>query len=95
VRFFPILESSAFRQTADEIVGKGIQNKSCHKAKLFAPELRLHALQDFREQAVPERERLFRLAVFGGSLGFPAQPLFFFSFPVAEVSLAIGIRADF
>lgn len=94
-RFFTILQAAAFRQTADEVVGKGIQNESCYKTKLFAPELRLHALQDYREQAVPEDECLFRFAVFGGSPGFPTEPLFFFSFPVAEVNLAFRVCADF
>jgi hypothetical protein len=62
VSVFRILEAVAFRKTARQFVRQRAQDKLRHHAQLFGSELRLHPLEDFREDAVPELVRNGRAA---------------------------------
>ena len=76
-------------------MGERAENELRDETQFLDAERRLHALEDFGEDVVPESDGLFGLPGLSLFLCFPAQPLLFFFFPVAEMNLAVRVRTGF
>jgi hypothetical protein len=83
----------ALGETANNVMRQGAENVLRYQPQGVGAEGCLYALDDFRQDAMPEGDSLFGSPLFGSLLLLPAALLFFLFLSVAEVNFAIAVRA--